>query len=104
MEGDGDAFVTEFALPEEERITGWSFSGREEGKAVSFDSGDEVILAAMAFDEGNGIRSADCDRLTQKPELLETADSMIAVRACFGEWADSGEVGYSGLYDGAVLR
>ncbi len=83
-EGKSDALMTDFALPEDREVTGWSFAGREEGKAVSFGSGDEVILAALAFDEGNGVQAADCDRLTQEPELLEAAGSMIAVRACFG--------------------
>ncbi len=88
IEGDSDVFMTEFALPEDREVIGWSFARREEGMEVSFGSGDEVILAALSFDEGNGVQAADCDRLTQEPELLETAGSLIAVRACFGEYVD----------------
>lgn len=80
----GGSHLTYFAFPEDNSIRGWSFSAYEKDEIVKVSPGDEKILAAMAFDEGNGVRSFDCETLINEPAYLEKADYMIVIRACFG--------------------
>ena len=44
---------------------------------------EDVILAAKVFDNGNGVRTFDCETLAKEPERVENAAYMIVVRAVF---------------------
>lgn len=79
----GGSQAVYFEFPEESDIRGWLFAAYEMNKEIKIEHGDEVILAAMAFDEGNGVRSLDCERITQEPGILEESDYMIVIRVCF---------------------
>ena len=79
----GGSLMTFFQFPKDHSTIGWSFTTYEMDKTVSITSGTEMILAAMAFDLGNGVRAYDCETLINEPERLETADSMIIIRACW---------------------
>ncbi len=81
----GGALLTYFPLPEEREISGWSFSSYEPGEEITIHPGDTPVLAAMAFDAGEGIRVFDCEILTSEPERLDTADYMILIRAEFSD-------------------
>lgn len=79
----GGSLLTYFAHPEDLNVKGWSFNGYEPDKKIKLTADKEVILAAMAFDCGNGVRTVDIKTLTAKPEILEKAENMIVVRAVF---------------------
>ncbi len=79
------SLLTYFEHPKEDKVLGWSFTGYEMNKKVSLSPNKDVILAAMAFDMGNGVRSYSCDVLADEPERLQNADQMIVVRAVFSE-------------------
>lgn len=79
----GGSFITYFAFPEANAFLGWSFTARELNEPVTVTVKEDIILAAMAFDVGNGVRAFDCQTLESEPERLEDADYMIVIRACF---------------------
>ena len=81
--GSGGSLITYFAYPEANAFLGWSFTARELNESVAVEPQKDIILAAMAFDAGNGIRAFDCQSLEIEPERLENADYMIVIRACF---------------------
>lgn len=81
--GLGGSLITYFAFPEANAFLGWSFTARELNEPVTVTTQDDIILAAMAFDSGNGVRAFDCQTLESEPERLENADYMIVIRACF---------------------
>src|SRR5699024_7144819 len=58
--------------------------GYELDQKVKLSPNDEVILAAKAFDTGNGVRVFDCETLIAEPERLKNASYMIVIRAVFG--------------------
>ncbi len=79
----GGSLLTYFPLPEDREMIGWSFSSYLPGEEFTVCPGDSRVLAAMAFDAGQGIRVFDCETLTDEPERLHTADYMILIRADF---------------------
>ena len=79
----GGSLLAYFPFPEGRSVLGWSFTSYGEKEAVKLTPGDEIILAAMAFDEGGGVRVFDCETLRREPERLQTADHMLVIRACF---------------------
>ena len=79
----GGSLLTWFQLPEDRKIIGWSFSSYEPGEEFTIHPGNSPVLAAMAFDAGQGLRVFDCETLTNEPERLSTADYMILIRADF---------------------
>ncbi len=79
----GGSLLTGFQLPEGEEAVGWSFTSYEKGEKIAVTSGEERILAALAFDMGQGVRVFDCEILTREPERLEQAEYMIVIRICF---------------------
>ena len=90
------SLVTYFAFPE--RVVGWAFTSWQDAVNVPVKAGEDVILAAMACDMGNGVRSIDCQSLTSEPERLTSADCMIAIRAKFyGSVVNSDKVTLSEL-------
>lgn len=62
---------------------GYSLSAYEKGEKVDVSGGGEKILAAMAFDTGNGVRSFAPESLVSEPELLGDYSCIAIVRAEF---------------------
>ena len=81
----GGMQVTYAELPQELSAIGWAFNAYEEGEQVIAVPGEEKILAAMAFDTGEGVRVFDPETLLKEPERLEQAAYMLVIRAFFEE-------------------
>lgn len=81
----GGSLLTGFQLPDDRKAIGWSFTSYEDGEKIAVNPGEERILAALAFDLGEGVRAFDCETLTRDPERLEQADYMIVIRICFDD-------------------
>lgn len=81
----GGSLLTYFAFPAGHSVIGWAFTAYEIDETLKVVPGEEKILAAMAFDEGNGVRVFDCETLVKEPERLVSADQMIVIRATFQE-------------------
>lgn len=81
----GGSLLTYFRLPENRKMTGWTFSSYEPREEFKIHPGDAPVLAAMVFDAGQGIRVFDCEALTNEPERLYNADYMILIRAEFSD-------------------
>lgn len=81
--GSGGSLITYFAFSKPNAFLGWSFETNEVNKPVAVTAQNDIILAAMAFDAGDGVRAYDCQTLVTNPEYLEGADYMIVIRACF---------------------
>ena len=81
----GGMQVTYAELPQELSAIGWAFNAYEEGEQVTAVPGEEKILAAMAFDTGEGVRVFDPETLLKEPERLEQAEYMLVIRAAFEE-------------------
>ena len=77
--------LTYFAFPKDHTTVGWAFKAYEENEKLRVVPGEEKILAAMVFDEGDGVRVFDCETLQSEPERMENADHMILVWAVFNE-------------------
>ena len=81
----GGSLLTYFEHPEDFNVIGWGFKGYELNKTSKLTPNKEVILAAKVFDNGNGIRTFDCETLINEPERVENAAYIILVRAVFSE-------------------
>lgn len=81
----GGSLLTYFPHPTEERAIGWSFTGYGVREKKVPRPGEDMILAAMAFDTGSGVRAFDCDTLAAEPQRLRDASHMIVIRAVFSE-------------------
>ncbi len=77
------ALVSYFSFPE--HVVGWLFTSWQDTVNLPVHAGEDVILAAMTFDMGNGVWSFDCQSLSSEPERLTSAECMIVVRAAFYE-------------------
>ena len=77
--------MTYAELPQELSAVGWAFNAYEEGNEVLAVSGEEKILAAMAFDTGAGVRVFDPETLLNERSRLEQTEYMLVVRAVFDE-------------------
>lgn len=75
------SILTYFALPA--GWTGYSFSAYEDGDILPVHAGEEIVLAAMAFDTGDGVRSVSCPALTDGTETLEDEACVLVIRAAF---------------------
>ena len=87
----GGSLLTSFQLPEEKQAVGWSFTSFEEGEKIAVQPDTEQILAALAFDMGNGVQVFDCESLTREPERLEQAEYIVVIRACFDSEMEEGQ-------------
>lgn len=87
----GGSLLTSFQLPEEKQAVGWSFTSFEEGEKIAVQPDTEQILAALAFDMGNGVRVFDCETLIREPERLEQAEYIVVIRACFDSEMEEGQ-------------
>lgn len=73
--------LTAFELPKE--INGYSFTAYEDKQVIEIEPNKEVILAAMAFDMGDGVRSVDCEILVSEPGRLSSYSLILVIRATF---------------------
>ena len=87
----GGSLLTSFQLPEGKQAAGWSFTSFEEGEKIAVQPDTEQILAALAFDTGNGVQVFDCETLTREPERLEQAEYIVVIRACFDSEMEEGQ-------------
>ncbi len=87
----GGSLLTSFQLPEGKQVAGWSFTSFEEGEKIAVQPDTEQILAALAFDMGNGVQVFDCESLTREPERLEQAEYIVVIRACFDSEMEEGQ-------------
>lgn len=62
-------------LPE---AIGWSFSTQKQNEKLKITDGETKVLAALALDTGNGVRSIDLDAIDQKDY-----DCIVIIRAEF---------------------
>jgi len=85
---DGSALSKNFVFPEGQSFSGeaWSAYGSDsDGQPLKIASGEDYILAAMAFDSGNGVAGPGCENLMQDPGYFKEFEYLIAVRAVFLE-------------------
>ena len=81
----GGSLLTYCAHPQKLDVVGRGFTGYETGRKVKISPKEEVILAAVAFDCGNGVRVYDCETLVDQPDRLKNAEYMIVIRAVFSD-------------------
>ena len=78
----GGARFTYFPHAQSESIVGWSFTSLEEDKKTDVADQEEMIVAAMAFDMGEGVRAFACETLLKEPERLNEGEHIV-IRICF---------------------
>lgn len=74
-------FVTYF--PVAENTSGWSYSSYKDEERIKAVPGEDRVLFCIAFDTGKGVRSLDCETLSNNKEILKSYDFVILVRALF---------------------
>ena len=77
------SLITYFPIPEYYEYLGWSTTAYEEKDEVKVKPGEAEVIAAMAFDVGNGVRAMDCQSLTEEPGRLKEYDCIIIILAGF---------------------
>ena len=75
------SLLTRFALPDS--IIGYSFQAYEDQEVIPVSPNDEIILAALAFDSGAGVRTVDFQQLLEEPDALSSYSCLCIVRATF---------------------
>ena len=73
--------LASFSLPEE--IIGYSFAAYNDREKIEVNAGEDVILCALAFDTGSGVRSVDCKSLIDEPGKLKEYACIAVIRAAF---------------------
>ena len=81
----GGSLLTYMAFPLAEEVSGWSFASHKIGEKLTVTPGNDLVLAAMAFDTGNGVRSVDIKKLAEEPAYLANYDCILLIRAVFSE-------------------
>ena len=71
------------AFPLPEGIIGYSFAAYNDREKIEVNAGEDVILCALAFDTGSGVRSVDCKSLINEPGRLEEYSCIAVIRAAF---------------------
>ena len=83
LEADEERQVSAFfTMPE--AMTGFGFKSYEDGTELPLQEGVEVVLASLVPDLGDGVRMYGCTELAARPELYQEADSILIVKAAFG--------------------
>lgn len=75
------SILTYFELPTD--ITGYSFTAYEDKEVIVVTADEEILLGAMAFDMGAGVRTVDCISLIDEPEKIEEYSCILIIRATF---------------------
>lgn len=73
---------TSFTMPED--MMGFGFKSYEDGTELPLQDGEDVVLASLVPDLGDGVRMYSCTELAVMPELYQEADSILIVKAAFG--------------------
>ena len=73
--------LTAFPLPDD--IIGYSFAAYNDREKIEINPGEEVMLCALAFDTGSGVRSVDCKSLTDEPGKLKEYSCIAVIRTAF---------------------
>lgn len=71
------------AFPLPEGIIGYSFAAYNDREKIEVNAGEDVILCALAFDTGSGVRTLDCKSLIDEPGRLEEYSCIAVIRAAF---------------------
>ena len=71
-----------FTMPED--MMGFGFNSYEDGTELPLQDGEDVVLASLVPDLGDGVRMYSCTELAAMPELYQEADSILIVKAAFG--------------------
>ena len=71
-----------FTMPED--MIGFGFNSYEDGTELPLQDGEDVVLASLVPDLGDGVRMYSCTELAAMPELYQEADSILIVKAAFG--------------------
>lgn len=70
-----------FTMPED--MMGFGFKSYEDGTELPLQDGEDVVLASLVPDLGDGVRMYSCTELAAMPELYQEADSILIVKAAF---------------------
>lgn len=70
-----------FELPTQ--VLGYSFTAYNENEVIEINPDTEVILAAMGFDTGAGVRTLDCRNLEDNPDYLSSYSCLLIIRSSF---------------------
>lgn len=73
--------LTRFEIPRD--FKGYLFSAYEDNESMEISEENDLILAAMAFDTGDGVRSIDCRKLVSEPSALSCYSYILVIRAEF---------------------
>lgn len=77
------SILTYFELPTE--IASYSFTAYDDKEVIKVTADEEILLGAMAFDTGDGVRTVDCRSLTDEPEKIKDYSCILIIRAAFME-------------------
>lgn len=75
------SILTYFELPQE--VRGYSFTAYKDKEVLDVNAGDEMILSAVAFDTGAGVRIVDCKSLIEETEKMKEYSCIVVIRAAF---------------------
>lgn len=82
LEADAARHVSaSFTMPED--MIGFGFNSYEDGTELPLQDGEDVVLASLVPDLGDGVRMYSCTELAAMPELYQEADSILIVKAAF---------------------
>lgn len=81
IDGDTGLFLCGFPLPE--GILGYSFTAYGDNERLDVAVGEDMVLCAMAFDTGSGVRTVDCKSLAQDLEKVKEYSCILLIRAVF---------------------
>lgn len=73
--------LTYFEIPQ--NVSGYLFEAYEDKETFEVCAEDEVLLCAIAFDTGNGIRTVDCNSLIEYSERIKEYSCILVIRATF---------------------
>lgn len=77
------SILTYFELPAE--LIGYSFTAYDDKEVINVTAGEEILLGAMAFDTGAGVRTVDCKSLIDEPGKINDYSCILIIRAAFTE-------------------
>lgn len=81
----GGSLTTYFPYPENYDGSAYHFARNKLNERIKLSPKKEVILEARSFQCADGVRPFTCEMLITNPEILETADYMIVIRAVFSD-------------------
>lgn len=79
--GQSESEVTYFELPS--KAMGYSFTSYGENEVIEANAETEAILAAMAFDTGEGVATLDCETLANSQDKIASYSCLLVIRSSF---------------------